>query len=372
MLANNLPSEMLCYPTVFAVSDAYQIFVPFLSPALFKVTVGGVDYFDECNGVLCSNTLMHKVEVPKTELDKYKSYTVKYRKVIEREPYFPTSEDEVSFESEFNPVPTDGNINIYHISDAHNLVASPIAAGSYFGDKLHLLVLNGDIPNHSGNVKNFTAICEIASGITKGTVPCICARGNHDARGLHAEDMPQYIPTVNGKTYYTVRLGNVWALVLDCGEDKPDESIEYGGTICFHNFRLKETEFIKNVIKNSKDEYEADGIEHKLVICHNPFTFVNVPPFNIEIELYTEWAKLLRENVKPDLMLCGHKHTTEICEVGCDRDHLGQPCTVIIGSNPTLKEPFDFIGCAVTLNSDSTEVVFNNKDCTVLEKTVID
>jgi hypothetical protein len=356
----DLPKAMVCYPTVFAVGNVYKIFMPFSEQAILKVTVGDTDYFDDCNGVMRSNTEMHTVQVPMSELDFHKSYTVKFRKVIERKPYYPTFEDEVAVSFDFKPLEKTENINIYHISDAHNLVESPVKAGSFFGDDLDLLVLNGDIPNHGGAVQNFFAICKIASGITKGGVPCICSRGNHDDRGLFAEEMPNYIPTHNGKTYYTTRLGNVWALVLDCGEDKPDEGVEYGGTVCFHPFRLKETEFIKSVIENAKNEYEAEGIEHKLVIVHNPFTFVNVPPFNIEIELYTEWAKLLKDNVKPELLLCGHAHITRICEVGCDRDHLGQPCPMVIGSEPKLSQPYGFTGCALTLNNNTARVVFNN------------
>lgn len=355
-----LPKEMVCYPTVFAVADVYKIFMPFSDNATLKVTVGEVDYFDDCNGVLRSNTVMHTVDVPMTELDLHKSYTVKFRKVIERKPYYPTFEDEVAIKFDFKPLQKTENINIYHISDAHNLVEEPIKTGLYFGNDLDLLVLNGDIPNDGSAIPNFFAICKIASGVTKGGVPCICSRGNHDSRGLFAEEMPHYIPTHNGKTYYTTRLGNIWAIVLDCGEDKPDDRIEYGGTVCFHDFRLKETEFIKSVIRNAKTEYEAEGVEHRLVICHNPFTYIKEPPFDIEIDLYKEWISLLKENIKPELMLCGHSHIMKICEVGCKLDHLGQPCTVIIGSNPKLDAPYGFTGCALTLKNASARAVFNN------------
>ena len=127
--------------------------------------------------------------------------------MIDRRPYFPLSEDERSLTVSFRPVPTDREINIYHIADAHNLVDEPVSAGRYFGDKIDLLVLNGDIPNHSGDIENFNAIYEIASAITYGSCPVVFARGNHDTRGIHAEDMPNFIPTINGKTYYTFRVG---------------------------------------------------------------------------------------------------------------------------------------------------------------------
>jgi hypothetical protein len=162
-------------------------------------------------------------------------------------------------------------------------------------------------------------------------------------------------------TYYTFRVGSVWGLVLDCGEDKDDSHPEYGGTVCFHDFRLKQTDFIEKVIRNAP--YQAEGVEYKLVICHVPFTRKFPDPFFIEDELFTKWAKLLREEICPDLMLCGHRHITEVWEVGGKNDVYGQACPVVVGSRPIrhkeTKEK-EFIGCAVTLGDEKAKVVFNH------------
>lgn len=373
----NLPKYMHCLPTVMAAGKSYFIFVPFDDEVIMWVTVKDKTYYDDCNGIFRSNTRMHKVELPYEVLDEAKEYTVHYIKMIDRRPYCPISEEERSITLPFRPVPTDGEIKIYHIADAHNMVEEPISAGSYFGDKIDLLVLNGDIPNHSGDIENFNAIYEIAAAITKGACPVVFARGNHDTRGIHAEDMPNFIPTINGKTYYTFRVGSIWGLILDCGEDKVDGHPEYGVTVCFHQFRLAETEFIKNVIKNAKDEYEAEGVKHKLVVCHLVFTNTYDPPFDIEQDIYGEWARLLREHIKPDLMLCGHEHHTGIYHKGCERDKKGQACPVIIGSrprfaNPEKGRPAGFDGCALTLNEDKTAtVVFNSHEGNIIKTEIL-
>lgn len=369
-----LPKHMLAYPTVFAVGKNYNIFVPFDDEVIMWVRVGDKVYYDDCNGILRSNTNMHKAELPMSVLDEAREYTVVYKKMIERLPYFPTSEDERELTVSFKPVKDGGDINIYHVSDAHNLVAEPVAAGSFFGDDIDLLVLNGDIPNHSGDVKNFNAICEIASGITKGRCPAVFARGNHDTRGIHAEDMPNYIPIHNGRTYYTFRVGCVWGMLLDCGEDKRDTNDEYGGTICFHNFRLKETEFIKDVIANADSEYNAEGVKHRLVVSHIGFTHIDKPPFDIEQELYGEWTRLMREYIKPDLLLYGHYHFVGISMPGCEFDGQGQPCPAIIGSKPIFdkEKGNSFIGCALTLYEDGkTRVVFNDEKMNIHRDEII-
>lgn len=350
--------HLLSYPSVFAVGDEYQIFSIFDAAALVSVRVGGVEYYDESNGVLRSNTNIHSVSVPMSALDVAGEYTLAYRIVIERKPYFPTSEEERTLTVKFKPV-KGGRINIYHISDTHNMVELPVKCGGYFGDDLDLLVLNGDIPNHSGKIEYFNSIYQIAGEVTKGGCPCVFSKGNHDTRGIHAEEIGQYTPTDNGRTYYTFRIGSLWGLVLDCGEDKDDGNGEYGGTVCFHNFRLRETEFIKRVIKRA--EYEEEGIEYKLVICHVPFTRNYRFPFNIEVELFTEWARLIRENIKPNLMLCGHLHTVEINRVGGEFDHRGQPCTVVVAASPVAREnERGYVGGAITLDGDKAHVVFND------------
>ena len=367
---------MKTYPTVFAVGEKYNIFVPFSDEVIMWVKVGDKTYYDHCNGILRSNTNMHRVSLPTSVLDAAGKYTVVYKKMIERKPYFPTSEPERELTVEFTPTRDDGEINIYFVSDAHNLVAEPIAAGRFWGDNIDLLVLGGDIPNHSGDVKNFNAICEIASGITDGRHPVVFARGNHDTRGIHAEDMPNYIPTHHGRTYYSFRSGAVWGLVLDCGEDKSDTNDAYGKTICFHQFREEETEFIKDIIANADREYNAEGVKHRIVISHIGFTHVDNPPFDIERELYAEWARLMRECVKPDLLLYGHYHVTRISPVGSDFDTLGQPCTAIVGSQPINfagKGKKGFVGCAVTLLPNGKKrIVFNNNNGDVLEDVIVD
>ena len=370
-----LPEYMITYPTVFAVGNNYNIFVPFSEEVIMWVKVGDKLYYDECNGILRSNTNMHKAELPMSVLDEAKEYTVVYKKMIERKPYFPISEPERELTVKFRPVKEDGRINVYHISDAHNLVAEPVAAGRFFGDDIDLLVLNGDIPNHSGDVKNFNAICEIASGVTGGQCPVVFARGNHDTRGIHAEDMPNYIPTMNGKTYYTFRVGCVWGLLLDCGEDKRDENEEYGGTICFHQFRVAQTEFIKRVIENAKNEYEAEGVKHRMVISHIGFTHIDKFPFDIEQEIYGEWSRLMREYVKPDILFYGHYHFVGISHVGCEFDNQGQPCAAIIGSKPIFDKENgnSFIGCALTFMEDGKKrVVFNDDKGVIHRDEIID
>ena len=354
-----IPDVFFTTPVVYAVGHNYQILVPVSCETLMWVAVGDRCYYDDSNGILRSDVTTHRMTVPMEELDRAGRYTVCFRRVIERKPYFSETGNIEYYESPFRPI-TRETVNIYHISDAHNRVEQPVAAGRFFGDGLDLLILNGDIPNHSGEISFLTTIHKIGSELTDGEIPIVFSRGNHDMRGIHAEHIAEHTPTDNGRSYYSFRLGHIWGLVLDCGEDKGDFNAEYGNTVCCADFRRRETEYIRSVVAHCREEYAADGVKNRLVIAHNPFTQRYADKFDIETDTYSEWARILREEVHPQLMLAGHTHKCYITPVGGERDALGQPCPVVVGSRPQKDGPF--WGCALTLSPDGCQVTFNSSD----------
>lgn len=349
-------------PAIFAVGNTYQIMIPVLYETLMWVEIANKSYYNESNGVLRSNVKVHRFCVPMEELDNNGSYTVYYRKIIERKPYFTETEDICKKTYKFHPVKGD-KIKTYHISDTHHMLELPIKAAKKFEEtygKIDFLILNGDIADHSGEIENFNNIYTIVSEITGGNIPTVFSRGNHDLRGNCAEFFSDYTPCENGNSFYSFRLGKIWGIVLDCAEDKPDNSEAYGHTICCHNFRLRETKHLEKLVKNPDNEYNADGIEYKLVISHIPFTAKFSEPFNIEEELYTYWSKLLREYIEPNIMICGHSHTLRIDRVDSENDAFCQPCTVVVGSKPCLGENKYFAGSGFIFEKGNIKVVFND------------
>lgn len=357
-------------PAVFAVDKYYQIMMPCEKACLFFVKVGGKCYYDESNGIMRSRNEIHRVEVPVNELDEAKEYTVCIRPIIERKPYFTETEEILEKSYKFCPIP-ENCIRAYHISDAHNLVREPVKAAEAFGD-IDFLILNGDVIEHSGDPSKFINIYEICSLLMKGEKPCIFSRGNHDLRGDFAEKFADYTPNCSGNTYYSFRLGNIWGILLDCGEDKSDDHEEYGFTVACHVFRERQTEFLKKIIGNKENEYEEKGIKHKLVISHNAFTHRYNPPFDIEQDIFAEWSELLRENVKPEVMICGHAHELNVYyPENTMWNTNGSICPVVIGSTVKKDDENYFAGCGYIFNEDGIKLIFTDSNGKILKEETV-
>lgn len=324
---------MKLHPTVCVVGKTYQIMVVTEVEALISVQVGEKTYYCHSNGIRIASAGVHRIVVPTEALDREKSYTVIVQEMIERLPYFPKTGVPVRTEYNFKPIEKNDGINIYHLADVHGHMKQAVSVCRYWDREFDLLIMNGDISSTSNTFDDMILCYKIASEITKGEIPCIISRGNHDLRGFGAEGLARLMPGEAERSYYTFRVGPIWGILVDTGEDKDDDHPEYGGTICCHEFRLEQEKMIKNTIKNAADEYDDVGVKYKMIISHVPFTFKRNDPFDIERPLYTSWSKLMKDNIKPDIMLCGHTHKACISEPGSEYDDLGQPCTVVVGSD---------------------------------------
>lgn len=363
-------SVLKFHPAVFAVGDEYQIMAVTECSTVFRVKVGDKYYYDHSNGILRSEVYAHRVSVPAEVLNDAGEYTVCVRRIIERKPYFSELSPWEDISYEFCAPSGDG-IRAYHIADAHNFTDEPIAAARTYADKcgkIDFLILNGDVPEDSGNVKNIDNVYKIVSEITLGRIPVVFSRGNHDMRGVYAERFAENTPNYDGKSYYSFRIGNIWGLVMDSGEDKDDSSIEYGGVICCHEFREAETEYLQSVIANADNEYLACGVEHKIVIVHNPFTLIkSADIFDIEKELFAHWGKLLKDCVEPEVMICGHKHYLKTILPGDDADLYCTPCPVVIGSKIDVANKY-FAGVGYCFGKEGTECVFTDNQGNILDE----
>ena len=246
--------------TVFAVNDEYQIAWSTSVKSVGSVTVNGVTYYDESNGRNRVSEL-HKVSVPMSELDAAGSYTIRSTPVYSEAAYLSVTGKERSVEHNFRPVDASDGLQMYNISDNHERLSGAAAAGNYFGDKLDLLLLNGDIINDVSSMWQISLIYRLANDITGGERPVIFTRGNHECIGNYADELPQYVSSGDGGLYYTVKFGNAFSLVLDTALDKMDDNHLFKPASIFEIRREKQAERLNGLTYLGEDcEYRFSRI----------------------------------------------------------------------------------------------------------------
>ena len=322
------------YPCVYAVGNEYQIAINTDCHGIAWIECGGNTYRSSEGGLMISETLIHKISLPMAVLDAAKSYRICLRPLPERRPYFPELGPVESHKFSFRPVDPSRPVRMYMLADTHSRVEEPLRALRQYGD-IDLLILNGDVPAESKTPEDIRAIFTLTGEAAKGEIPVVFARGNHDYRGRLATELTKYIGTREGRTYFTFRLGGVWGLVLDCGEDKDDTHPEYGGMVDCHSMRLAQTAYIEDVIARADEEYLAPGVTTRLVVTHLPFPTKlverNGEPFDIERDIFARWTALLN-GMKPDIMLCGHEHRMHVFDKGDPGLRFGAEFPVVVGS----------------------------------------
>lgn len=353
-----------CIPTVTVVCEDYEILVSTKENGVIGIEVGGVIYYEDNSGALPSEKNYAKVRLPQKVLDKAKLYTVVFRKSIERVAYWSKLGESERESFKFKPCKRRGDINIYHLADIHSEYDLALSAGKYFGSKLDLIILNGDYSELDVE-EDYFKIRRFAGELSGGKIPVILTRGNHDTRGTVAEKYTDHLTSDGKKTYYTFKVGGISGIVLDCGEDKPDESIEYGGTNDFYGFRRRETEFLKS-LKGGK-------FKPLLAIGHSCPAHNTTRPnskFDIEGELYSEWnEEMKRLGIKFYLM--GHLHVAELLKKNDEKSLRPHSYPIIVGSACILQSG-DFCGAAMTISNNTLTVRFTNYKKEVKEVHKID
>ena len=114
---------------------------------------------------------------------------------------------------------------------------------------------------------------ELAHAITGGEIPVIYVRGNHEIKGEYAEDLYKYVGSKNQEFCYSVTLGDddVFAVVLDMGEDHEDDWWEYYGTAQFGRYREAQTRMLEEILENGNYK----NYRYRMALCHIPVVYVD-------------------------------------------------------------------------------------------------
>ena len=308
VLCNFTFNWILINPVVYAVEDKYQIVFSTSCESTGWVEVGGAKYYDTYQGTAKKFTNIHKIEVPMTALDGAKKYTVHTQKSIYVGPFGGFMGRDISQTVDFKPVDTSDGIQYLSFSDIHMNLSQAASTASYVKN-YDFLVLAGDLISDVETFEDANFNNEVAYQITKGQIPIVYARGNHDVKGRYGERLHEFVGAKGESFYFNFYFKDIYGLVLDLGEDHDDDWWEYYGTSHYEDYRNEQIAYLENEI--AKKDYEHYA--YRLVISHIPIPFVN---YRHNHEESKKKMTTLLNQMNVDMYLCGHQHSLMIFEPG--------------------------------------------------------
>lgn len=246
--------EITCDPTVIDNGKNYSIVFSTsdFGTGYVEYSYNGKDYkvYDNNAGRLNSDSEIHSVNVPYEHLDN-NTYKIGSVRVFEQYSYGSrTGKEVVSEEYSFNAV-TGDDITYLVVSDWHTEIQRAYDAVSYMGDYDAVLLMGDSSPGLDFEEEAVKNIVEFAGALTKGTMPVLYARGNHETRGAYAGKLADALGL--DEFYYTADMGNYSFVILDSGEDKDDSHPEYGNMTDYNTYRAEMVEWLKDTeVKNDK------------------------------------------------------------------------------------------------------------------------
>jgi len=168
-----------------------------------------------------------------------------------------------------------------------------------------LIFFNGDTLSALDSEETiFNGFLDFAVGRFAAGLPFIYVRGNHDTRGALARRLGEFFPPRDGRYYYSFDHGPVHFIILDSGEDKPDDSPVYAGLADFDRYREVQAEWLKQEIRTDAFKQAA----FRIAVVHMPPYGGGKGTLAHGIGHLTKlWGPLLNEG-GIDLAVCGHYH----------------------------------------------------------------
>lgn len=297
---------------VYAVNTDYQIVWTTEVKGIGYVTVNGLTFYDTVAGSMVSEERVHKVIVPQAVLNEAKSYTIHTKKMIAEQGFSANMGREIAETYNFRPIDESDGIQFFSVADTHDSNNPPAKAAKYFGDKTDFVIMAGDMVSFLENETDLNRIVNLASMMTNGEIPVVFARGNHELKSEKSERLYRYVGADNTNFYYTFRIGSVWGVVLDMGEDHDDSWYEFYGTAVFDAYRKAQIDFLDKVIADSANEYGQEGVTLKIGVCHIPTAFTGF----VRDYMYSDLINLnVRLNqIGLSSMISGHLHEVFVTE----------------------------------------------------------
>ena len=297
------------------------------------------------NGQVIANNTIHHVRLDDLEpnskyyyrvvskvITQYGAYSKKFGKQEESELYSFTSHPKVGDKHNFTAIV---------FNDLHQQIATAEAmVAALNGQKYDLVIFNGDcIDDPKDETQAVKVISKFNDMVGASQIPVIYLRGNHEIRNAYSVWLYDILQGVEGsRSYGSLSWGDTRLMLLDCGEDKPDDHWVYYGMNDFSQFRKDQVEFI--LAEKTKREFKKSA--YRVLIHHIPlYGKDNSTPCH---EL---WGKILN-NSKIDCAINAHTHRIAFHPVG----EFDNKYPVLVGGGYKLES-----ACITTIKRENKQLV---------------
>lgn len=189
------------------------------------------------------------------------------------------------------------------------------------------IIFNGDcLPEPPSRNYALHHIHLLADAFDAARKPVFFIRGNHEIRNAWSAGMPALFDQPGGRTYGAFSWGDTRFVLLDCGEDKPDDHWVYYGLNDFLRLRQEQVDFLQ--AEKACSEFRKAG---RRVLIHHIPVWGNTDEYRPCTEL---WAPVLRK-MPFDIDMAAHTHEYRYHPAGGEE---GNPFPVVVGGGPRLNE----------------------------------
>lgn len=284
------------------------------------------------DGIIDGGGLLQKVRIDGLEPGKTYKYSINSVQILKYQAYKIYYGDTLARKAESftTPLMKTDKVSFTVINDVHEnsgKMASYIKKGNK--DAQDFYFFNGDMVDYlQASSQLFTGFIDTAVTYFASGKPFYYARGNHETRGFVAMDLKNYFDYKDDHFYYSFDNGPVHFVVLDCGEDKPDNNRYYYGLADYDTYRFEELDWLKKEVKSETFR----NAKYRIVMIHMPV---------IKEEKQGYGMKFLADNFGPvlqaagiDMMMSAHTHRNAYYDSG--KSGFGYP--VLVNSNNSFVE----------------------------------
>jgi len=201
------------------------------------------------DGLVNAYNRVNSVRLPNLKpLTKY-SYRVVSKEILEFQPYKLTYGETITSDTQSftTPAANAKEVSWLIMNDIHDRPKSiPHLMQLNGTDSYDYVFFNGDIFDYQTDEKQIIdhMLSPCLESFASGK-PFLFVRGNHETRGRYSRELADYFTSPSGKYYYSYQWGPVYNIVLDTGEDKPDDTPVYAGIVDFDTYRREQAAWLE-------------------------------------------------------------------------------------------------------------------------------